>query len=141
MFIKQISIFVENKFGRIAKIIDLLGEKNINISARSIADTADFGILRLIVNKPEEAVAVLKENGVMAKSTNVIAVAIDDQPGSLSNVLGTLTKAEITIEYMYACVGKKEDKALMVVRTDDMDKSVEAFKAGNIEIITSADVY
>ena len=141
MFVKQISIFVENKFGRIAKIIDLLGEKNINISALSIADTTDFGILRLIVNKPEEAVAVLKENGVMAKSTNVIAVAIDDQPGSLSNVLGTLTKAEITIEYMYAFVGKKEDKALMVVRTDDMDKSVEAFKAGNIEIITSADVY
>ena len=141
MFIKQISIFVENKFGRIAKIIDLLGEKNINISALSIADTTDFGILRLIVNKPEEEVEDLKENGVMAKSTNVIAVAIDDQPGSLSNVLGTLTKAEITIEYMYAFVGKKEDKALMVVRTDDMDKSVEAFKAGNIEIITSADVY
>ena len=141
MFIKQISIFVENKFGRIAKIIDILGEKDINISALSIADTTDFGILRLIVNKPEEAVAVLKENGVMAKSTNVIAVAIDDQPGSLSNVLGTLTKAEITIEYMYAFVGKKEDKALMVVRTDDMDKSVNAFRAGNIEIITSADVY
>ncbi len=77
----------------------------------------------------------------MAKCTDVIAVAIDDQPGGLSNVLDTLTKAEITIEYMYAFVGKKADKALMVVRTDDMEKSVNAFKAGDIEIITSADVY
>ena len=141
MFIKQISIFVENKFGRIAKIIDLLGESNINISALSIADTTDFGILRLIVNKPEEAVVVLKENGVTAKCTDVIAVAIDDPPGGLSKVLDTLTKAEITIEYMYAFVGKKQDKALMVVRTDDMAKSVDVFKAGGVELITSADVY
>lgn len=141
MFIKQISIFVENKFGRIAKIIDLLGENNINISALSIADTTDFGILRLIVDKSDEAVAILKESGVAAKCTDVIAVAIADQPGGLSRVLDTLTKAEITIEYMYAFVGKKADKALMVVRTDDMPKSIEAFKAGNIELVTSADVY
>ena len=141
MFIKQISIFVENKFGRIAKIVDLLSEMGINISALSIADTTDFGILRLIVNKPDEAVAALKESGVAAKCTDVIAVAIDDQPGGLSKVLDTLTKAEITIEYMYAFVGKKADKALMVVRTDDMPKSVEAFKNANIELVTSADVY
>ena len=141
MFIKQISIFVENKFGRIAKIIDLLGENNINISALSIADTTDFGILRVIVDKSDEAVAVLKDSGVAAKCTDVIAVAIADQPGGLSRVLDTLTKAEITIEYMYAFVGKKTDKALMVVRTDDMPKSIEAFKAGNIELVTSADVY
>lgn len=141
MFIKQISIFVENKFGRIAKIVDLLSENKINISALSIADTTDFGILRLIVDKSDEAVAILKESGIAAKCTDVIAVAIDDQPGGLSKVLDTLTKAEITIEYMYAFVGKKADKALMVVRTDDMAKSVEAFKAGNIELITSADVY
>ncbi len=141
MFIKQISVFVENKFGRVAKIIELLGENNINISALSIADTTDFGILRLIVNKPEDAVAILKESGVMAKCTDVIAVAIDDQPGGLSKVMDSLTKAEITIEYMYAFVGKKADKALMVVRTDDMEKSVEVFKSANIELITSADVY
>ena len=141
MFIKQISVFVENKFGRVAKIIELLGENNINISALSIADTADFGILRLIVDKPEEAVDVLKESGVMAKSTDVIAVAIDDQPGGLSRVTDTLTKAEITIEYMYAFVGKKADKALMVVRTDNMEKSIEAFKAGGIELVSSANVY
>ena len=141
MFIKQISIFVENKFGRIAKIVDTLSENNINISALSIADTTDFGILRLIVNKPEDAVKLLKDSGVAAKCTDVIAVAIDDQPGGLSNVLDTLTKAEITIEYMYAFVGKKADKALMVVRTDDMEKSIEAFKASDIELVTSADVY
>lgn len=141
MFIKQISIFVENKFGRIAKIVNLLSENKINISALSIADTTDFGILRLIVDKPDEAVDVLKESGVAAKCTDVIAVAIDDRPGGLSKVMDTLTNAEITIEYMYAFVGKKADKALMVVRTDDMPKSVEAFRTGNIELITSADVY
>lgn len=141
MFIKQLSIFVENKFGRIAKIVDLLSENDINISALSIADTTDFGILRLIVNNPDKAVAVLGEGGVVSKCTDVIAVAIDDQPGGLSKVIDTLTNAEITIEYMYAFVGKKADKALMVVRTDDMVKSIEVLKAGNIEIITSADIY
>lgn len=141
MFIKQLSIFVENKFGRIAKIVDLLSENNINISALSIADTTDFGILRLIVNNPDQAVAVLNEGGVVSKCTDVIAVAIDDQPGGLSKVIDTLTDAEITIEYMYAFVGKKADKALMVVRTDNMVKSVDVLKAGNIELITSADIY
>lgn len=141
MFIKQISVFVENKFGRIAKIVDLLSKNNINISALSIADATDFGILRLIVDKPDDAVSVLRESGVSSKCTDVIAVAIDDRPGGLSKVLDTLTKAEISIEYMYVFVGKKVDKALMVVKTDDMEKSLEAFKAGNIELITSADVY
>ncbi len=141
MFIKQISVFVENKFGRVAKIIELLGVNNINISALSIADTTDFGILRLIVDKPENAVSVLKENGVMAKCTDVIAVAIDDRPGGLSKVMGSLTDKEITIEYMYAFVGKKADKALMVVRTDNMEKSVDVFKESGVELITSADVY
>ena len=141
MYIRQISVFVENKFGRIAKIVDLLSKNNINISALSIADATDFGILRLIVDKPDDAVSVLRESGVSSKCTDVIAVAIDDRPGGLSIVLNTLTAAEISIEYMYVFVGKKTDKALMVVKTDDMEKSVEAFKAGNIELITSADVY
>ncbi len=119
---KQISVFVENKFGRVAKIIELLGENDINISALSIADTTDFGILRLIVDKADEAVSILKESGVMAKCTDVIAVAIDDQPGGLSAVLKIVSAAGIGIEYMYAFLGRKAGKALMVLKADDETK-------------------
>lgn len=136
--IKQISIFVENKFGRLASIIDVLGKSNIDISALSIADTTDFGILRIIVDKPEEAVIVLKEHGVAVKCTDVIAVAIDDTPGGLSKVLETLTKNGITIDYMYAFIGKKEGKALMVVKTDKMEESEKLLKADLVDI---SDIY
>lgn len=127
--IKQISIFVENKFGRLASIIETLGKNNIDISALSIADTTDFGILRIIVDKPEEAVLVLKEHGVAVKCTDVTAVAIDDTPGGLSSVLEVLTKEGITIDYMYAFVGKKEGKALMVVKTDKPEETEKILKA------------
>lgn len=136
--IKQISIFVENKFGRLASIIDALGKNNIDISALSIADTTDFGILRIIVDKPEEAVLVLKENGVAVKCTDVIAVAIDDTPGGLSKVLEILTKEDITIDYMYAFVGKKEGKALMVVKTDDLEKTEKILSES--KTVTLADI-
>ena len=136
--IKQISIFVENKFGRLASIIDVLGKSNIDISALSIADTTDFGILRIIVDKPEEAVIVLKEHGVAVKCTDVIAVAIDDTPGGLSKVLENLTKNGITIDYMYAFIGKKEGKALMVVKTDKMEESEKLLKADLVDI---SDIY
>ncbi len=138
VMIKQISIFVENKFGRLASIIDALGKNNIDISALSIADTTDFGILRIIVDKPEEAVLVLKENGVAVKCTDVIAVAIDDTPGGLSKVLEILTKEDITIDYMYAFVGKKEGKALMVVKTDDLEKTEKILSES--KTVTLADI-
>lgn len=136
--IKQISIFVENKFGRLASIIETLGKNNIDISALSIADTTDFGILRIIVDKPEEAVLVLKEHGVAVKCTDVIAVAIDDTPGGLSSVLNILTKEDITIDYMYAFVGKKEGKALMVVRTDALEKTEKILS--DSKTVTLADI-
>ena len=131
--IKQISIFVENKFGRLAKIIEILGKSGIDISALSIADTTDFGVLRLIVNEPEKAVGVLKENGVIAKITDVIGVAIDDRPSGLSEILNVLTESEIVIDYMYAFVGKTHGKAMMVVKTDNMPKTAEVLKSRNIE--------
>ena len=132
--IKQISIFVENKFGRLSSIIEVLGKNNIDISALSIADTTDFGILRIIVDKPEEAVIVLKEHGVAVKCTDVIAVAIDDTPGGLSKVLAKLTENNITIDYMYAFVGKKEGKALMVVKTDKMEESEKILSGSLVDI-------
>ncbi len=142
MLIKQISIFVENKVGRLANIIDTLGKNNIDISALSIADTTDFGILRIIVDKPELALIALKEHGVTVKCTDVIALAIDDTPGGLSEVLSTLTKNDITIEYMYAFVGKKEGKALMVFKTDDLKKTETVLEADeHVTVVDLEDIY
>lgn len=141
MFIKQISVFVENKFGRLANIIDALSKNNIDISALSIADTTDFGILRMIVDDAEKAVLVLKEEGVAVKLTDVIAVALDDKPGGLANVMTTLTENEITIDYMYAFVGKKHGKALMVVKTDDMEKAAKVLTESHITVMNINDIY
>lgn len=142
MLIKQISIFVENKVGRLSSIIDVLGESKVDISALSIADTTDFGILRVIVDKPDVAINVLKEHGVAVKSTDVIALAIDDTPGGLSEVLATLTKNNITIEYMYAFVGKKEGKALMVFKTDDLVKTQKVLEEDeHVTVIDLNDIY
>lgn len=141
MLIKQISIFVENKAGRLAKIVETLGNNNIDISALSIADATDFGVLRLIVDKPELAVEVLKATGVTVKITNVIAAALDHQPGGLSKVLDILANAGISVEYIYAFEGKKSGKAMMVVKTEDMEKSVELFKNSGMEITDIGEIY
>ncbi len=119
MFIKQLSIFVENKVGRLQSIINALGENDINISALSIADTTDFGILRIIVDNPDKAKLVLKGMGVISKTTEVVAVYIDDRSGGLAAVLNLVSDAGIGIEYMYAFLGRTEGKALMVLKADD----------------------
>lgn len=135
MMIKQISIFVENKFGRLAKITETLGKNNIDISALSLADTTDFGVLRLIVDKPELAVDVLRESGVVAKCTEVVGVAMNNTPNGLSEVLNVLTENDIVIEYMYAFVGRRHGKAMMVVKTDDMENSVKVLTEKGIEVL------
>ncbi len=119
MYIKQLSIFVENKVGRLQSIIDALGDSNINISALSIADTQDFGVLRIIVDDYQKAKLVLKGMGVVSKTTDVIAVYIDDRSGGLASVLKIVSEAGISIEYMYAFLGRTEGKALMVLKADD----------------------
>lgn len=119
MFIKQLSIFVENKVGRLQAIINALGENDVNIRALSIADTTDFGILRIIVDNPDKAKLVLKGLGVISKSTDVVAVYIDDRSNGLGEVLNIVSGAGIGIEYMYAFLGRTEGKALMVLKADD----------------------
>ena len=119
MFIKQLSVFVENKYGRLQAIIEKLSENGVNIRALSIADTTDFGILRLIADDNDKAQAVLAYSGVISVPTDVIAVYIDDKTGGLAQVLKILTEAGISIEYMYAFLGRKEGKALMVLKADD----------------------
>ncbi len=140
MYVKQISVFVENKFGRMSEIINALAKNSIDISALSLADTSEFGILRLIVDKPELAVDVLKEEGVIVKLSDVLAVAIDDAPGGLAKALSVLTEANVAIEYMYAFIGKADGKAMTVIRVDDEPKAIEALNNGGITLLTTDDI-
>ena len=140
MYVKQISVFVENKFGRMSEIINALAENSIDISALSLADTSEFGILRLIVDKPELAVEVLKAEGVIVKLSDVLAIAIDDTPGGLSKALDVLTEANVVIEYMYAFIGKADGKAMTVIRVDDEIKAISALNAGGIALLTTEDI-
>lgn len=141
MLVKQISIFLENKSGRLAEVTRILGSSDINISALSIADTTDFGILRLIVNKPEVAEAVLKEKGFTVSCTNVIAIGVEDQPGGLATALDVLDREAIGIEYMYAFVGKTSSEALVILRVENSEKAIEVLSKNGIKVLPSNQVY
>lgn len=127
MTVKQISVFVENRSGNLADVTALLGENGIDISALSLADTTDFGIVRMIVSEPDKAVGILKEHGLAVKCTDVTALAVDDIPGGLSEALKILKQADIAIEYMYAFVGKSNKGAMVVMRLSDPDKAAALF--------------
>lgn len=141
MHVKQISIFLENKSGRLAEVTKVLGDNNIDISALSIADTTDFGILRLIVNDPQKAEQVLKEHGLTVSSTDVIAIAVEDKPGGLSKALSALEGESIGIEYMYAFVGKAANEALVILRVENIERAVEVLTKSQIKVLSSDSVY
>jgi hypothetical protein len=128
MLVKQLSVFVENRPGRLSAIINLLAEHHVNLSALSLADTSQFGVLRLIADKPEEAIAALREEGIISKSTDVLAVAIDDTPGSLTKILDLLNGQNISVEYMYAFSARQENKALMVFKVDALEAAEELLR-------------
>ena len=134
MYIKQLSIFIENKVGRLQAIMDTLSENGINIRALSIAETTEFGILRIITPDVEKAKKVLREVDVISKITDVIAVYIDDQAGGLAKMLKCITAAEVNVEYMYAFLGRTEGKALMVLKADDEAKAEKALIASGMEL-------
>lgn len=140
MLIKQISVFMENRPGRLAEIIKLLSDNNIDMRAINIADTTDFGILRMIVDEPLKAEAVLRENNMTASVTDVIAVSITDSVGAFSKVIEILKDAEISIEYIYSFIGEKSAKAVIVVRTNDCEKSVEILTENGINVLSSKDL-
>lgn len=141
MQIQQISIFVENKSGRLAEITEALAAANVDIRAVSIADTSDFGILRLIVDKPKEAVEALKASGFTASLTSVIAMGIDDQPGEFAKALRVLVDNKIGVEYMYAFISRERGKAFVILRVDESERAVEVLKAGNITILSAEEIY
>lgn len=134
MKIKQISIFLENRVGRIMEITDILSECNINIRALSLADTSDFGILRLIVDDVEKALGTLKDKGFIVKDSDVVAVEVPDRPGGLATVLKVLGKKEINVEYMYAFFEKEKDKALLIFRFEDPDRAISLLSESGIQV-------
>jgi len=132
---KQISIFIENRSGRLAKITTVLGNANVNIRAMSLADTSDFGILRLIVNNTERAKATLVDQGFTVRISDVIAVAIPDTPGALGNLLSVMKHAGLNVEYMYAFIQKNTEQAIIIFYFDNADKAIETLLDNDISVI------
>ncbi len=124
MIIKQVSVFVENRPGRLSEIVDILAKNGVNMRALSIADTMDFGILRIIVDEPDKVMLMLRENKITATASDVLAVRLEDKPGALSELLGALAKEGISVEYIYAFVARQDDgAAYVVIRVEDNDKA------------------
>lgn len=141
MRVKQLSVFLENKAGRLAAVTKTLGDAGINIRALCLADTADFGILRLIVTDPDAAVATLRDAGFVTRLTDVIAVEVPDKPGGLWHIMEALGAADVSVEYLYAFTEKFRDNAMVIFRVEDIDKAVETLAANGVQVVPSADVY
>ncbi|MGB7968720.1 MAG: ACT domain-containing protein [Methanobacterium sp.] len=141
MKLKQISVFLENRKGRLWKALNILSVAKINIRALSIADTSEFGILRIIVPEPEKAKSILEESNFVVKVNDVIAVSILDEPGGLDSVLEALNKLDINVEYLYAFVEKKGKNAIVVIRTEDIDAGITALENGGVTVLKSEEVY
>ncbi len=141
MKLEQISIFLENKSGRLAEVTRVLADAGINIRALSLADTADFGILRLIVNDTEKAKQVLKENGFTVGKTEVIGIEVPDRPGGLAGILEVLGREGINVEYMYAFVQKSGDSAIIIFRFDELDMAIEALTKAGVRILKGEEIY
>jgi len=141
MKVEQISIFLENKPGGLENVTRILRDANINIRTLSVADTSDFGIVRLIVDHVAETVQVLKENGYTISRTNVVAVEVPDQPGGLHSILEVLAKAAINIEYMYAFVERSGQNAVMLFRFDDSDAAIDVLLKNNKTVLPGEKLY
>lgn len=133
--IKQISVFVENKPGQLLDVLDILGRENIDIMALSVADTNEYGIVRMVVEDTEKAKAVLNEGGFVVKSNHVVAIAIDDKPGALIKPLSVLNDNNVSIEYMYSFAEYKEGLVWIVIRTDNREIAEKVLKENEIKIL------
>ena len=140
MAIKQLTVFVQNKKGTLVSVTDILAKNNINLRALSIAETQDFGMLRLIVNDEKAAEAVLQENGHLIKVIDVVGVKIGDAPGKLTEALDVLDKADINVEYLYAFMARTEKHAYVVLRVEDNEAAEKALENAGFHMITQADI-
>ena len=140
MAIKQITVFVQNKKGTVVSVTDILSKNNINLRALSIAETQDFGILRLIVNDEAAAEAALKENGFLIKTIDVVGVKISDEPGKLTSALDVLDKAGINVEYLYAFMARTEKHAYVVIRVEDNEVAESVLANAGFKMISAQDI-
>jgi hypothetical protein len=141
MKVEQISIFLENKSGRLAEVTSTLASAGVNIRALSLADTADFGILRLIVNDSAKAKEVLKASGFTVGKNEVVALEVPDNPGGLSGILRLLDGAGINVEYMYAFVQRSGDNAIIIFRFDEIDHAIETLTKAGVRVLKGEEVY
>jgi hypothetical protein len=136
----QISVFLENKSGRLAEVTKALAEAKVNIRALSLVETIDYGVLRLIVDNPAEAKGILSAAGFTVTETPVIAVGMPDQPGALAEIVGLLTRQGINVEYCYAFVGKSGENAVVIFRIDAVDAALKVLQEGGIKVLSSTEV-
>jgi len=139
MKIKQLSIFLENKSGRLTEVTEALASASINISAFSVADTADYGILRMIVNKPEQAEQLLKAKGLSVHITEVIGLVVPDEPGGLHRTLQILSSEGISVEYMYAFA--LSDRATVIIRTEAVQQAITVLQKHKLELLKASEIY
>ncbi len=141
MLVKQISVFLENKSGRLAEVTRTLKNHKIDIRALYIADTTEYGILRMIVDQPDQAQEVLSKAGFTVSSTSVIAIAIADRPGTLDDALETLSSGSISVDYLYAFVGRSSDDAIVIIRVENPQLALEKLDETGIRVLDSKEVY
>lgn len=141
MLVQQISIFIENKSGRLADVVQCLAEEGIDTRALSLADTTNFGVLRLIVDKPEKAMNILKEKNFAASTTEVISVMVPDVPGGLAEVLAIFSEKNVDIEYMYAFIGKESEKAMVILKIDNPHEGIKKLEDTKIQLLSADKVY
>jgi len=141
MKIRQISIFLENRSGRLASVLKEVGRAGVNIRALSLADTSDFGILRLIVDDVDKCVNTLRETSHTVSLTEVLAIEVPDHPGGLAGIMDALTEAGLNVEYMYAFVSRATEKAVVIFRFEDIDAAVKALQKSEVSVLTADTVY
>ncbi|MBR5519844.1 MAG: acetolactate synthase [Clostridia bacterium] len=141
MLIDQISIFVSNQHGRLTDITSVLVDAGIDIRALSLADTTEFGILRLIVSDPDAAEEALKGRNVIVRKTKVIAALLDDKPGALNSVLKVLTDVNISIEYAYAFITPKDDDACVILRVEENERAIKTLTENGVKLLAPEDIY
>lgn len=139
MFIKQLSVFIENEEGRLEEVLDVLKEEQINIISLSLADTSEYGILRLITTKPEAAQAALKNKGFTARLTDVLAVRLTHQVGTLQEMLGIVCKAGLNVEYMYVLSNKEEDSSI-ICKISNGDEAAELLESREVKLFSQEDI-
>ena len=138
--VEQLTVFVENRPGRSWVITNILAENNINLVSFNIADTSEFGLIRFIADDPERAKAVLKENKIVARSTEILVVELSHEVGGLAKVLNIFKENNINIAYLYAFVGNKPDKAVVGIKVENTAESIEKLKASELTLLTLKDL-